>query len=329
MHNNVILKCTIRPRIHVTLVSMNYQGYRINGGVGFSVNKPTLRINFTKTNSFTVLDKREHGFSGSEISRIISCLEKIKEYYKFDSSLSVELNGEMKTHHGFGSGTSARLAIIEALFLINNKSVTKEELVRLSGRGGTSGVGISTYFSGGFIADVGRKSDGVTLFPSFLCEDRTSLPLKFLQFKMPTWQIGLCLPKGIHALTEKEEKEFFNNTCPIESHDVFEANYHVTYGLCASALENDFDNFCMSINNIQNCKWKNEEINLYGKRITDIRNSILSLGAEAVGMSSLGPLIYFFGNNIDEIIYNYERNKDDCIFYSANISNSGRKFTKC
>lgn len=323
------LICSVHPRIHVTLVGMDGNGYRINGGSGFSVEDPKITIRFWRSASFEFYDNRQFGFTKEEINRAIEHLTRIQQQNnRLTSSMNVEISGEMRTHHGFGSSTGVRLAVIEALFLINDVNISREQLAYLSGRGGTSGVGISTYFTGGFVTDLGHigRTD---MMPSSLAEARTSMPLTLLQSEMPKWQIGLCLSNNIEALTEKEEADFFTKICPIDSSQVKEANYHVIYGLTASVLENNFDHFCLSIRNLQNCRWKKEERSLYGDDLSKIESDLYVSGATAVGMSSLGPLLYFVSKDVKAVSNNFIAINKNCTVFMTSVRNIGRELNKC
>jgi beta-ribofuranosylaminobenzene 5'-phosphate synthase len=65
-----------------------------------------------------------------------------------------------------GSKTALLLSMIEALSLLAGCDLSPSKLVELSGRGGTSGVGVSSYFSGGMIFDLGRPNDNLPFVPS-------------------------------------------------------------------------------------------------------------------------------------------------------------------
>lgn len=49
---NSAVKITAFPRIHISLIGMNANGHRINGGAGFAINSPELNFVFTKIRTF-------------------------------------------------------------------------------------------------------------------------------------------------------------------------------------------------------------------------------------------------------------------------------------
>lgn len=308
------------------MIGLNNEGYRRNGGIGFSIDTPPLKIYSKSSNRLSISDKRQLPFNYREIKRITNLLESTKVNLDLSKTLDVLIEGNAGSHLGFGSGTAIRLAIIESLLLINEHEYNSELLVQLSKRGGTSGIGINAYFTGGFIFDLGRKYQLDNRFlPSSANEKyKLSQPLVLAAVPMPDWQIGLCIPKGLASLSEEEEKTFFERVCPITDQGTFEILYHSTYGVTASILENDFETFCNSINNLQKCEWKRSERELYGERLLEIETKLFNSGAKAVGLSSMGPLLYFFSNSIDDVINHASKLDSELTFLVAKPSNSGR-----
>jgi beta-ribofuranosylaminobenzene 5'-phosphate synthase len=322
-HRKINIK--LSPRIHSTLIGMNQGGYRINGGIGFAINNPINYLQVKCSDDFYFKDLRLNGFKSFERERILKLLRDIFNKFNLSQKISIEVSGNIQTHRGFGSSTSIRLGCIEALFMLNNHNIEKDSLIKLSGRGGTSGIGINTYFKGGFIFDLGKKIDKYSFKPSSKSEHRKNLPLLFKYLKLPNWKIGLCIPKNIKSKSENEESSFFNKVCPIKYSEVCNTLYHSVYGLSASIQENNINDFIKSINEIQKTKWKREERNLYGKELLRIERELRSIGAEAVGMSSLGPSLYFIDRDFKKNSKDYISLISDCEIIFSSTTNTGRK----
>lgn len=313
------------PRLHISLIGMNQDGYRINGGIGFSIEVPQIKISCVVADNYSLEDFRGRKISNDENQRIKLIIEEISQTYQIKNSISAKLTGDTGNHLGFGTGTSIRLAIIESLFILNNIPYTEELILKLSKRGGTSGVGVNTYFKGGLILDIGRKKENDIFLPSSMNENSTiPFPLFFKRILMPDWQIGLCIPNYINSKTEQEEKYFFEKTCPIKDSEVHKTLYHIIYGLAASTLENDFNTFNESIKAIQECAWKKSERALYGNELLEIESLLYQNGASAVGMSSLGPLLFFTSKNIENVINIMRSLRSDLSLYSSKPINHGR-----
>lgn len=151
------IKITAFPRVHITLIGMG-NGIRINGGVGFSISDPKIHLEILKSKSTnTIIDKRLEQLNKSENESLIRKLNAICIKYNFQNTLSGKIISKALPHSGLGTGTIITLGFIEGLFLLNNEPYSEDLIIYLSKRGSTSGIGINTYFKGGFVCDLGKK----------------------------------------------------------------------------------------------------------------------------------------------------------------------------
>lgn len=321
-----MLKIKAFPRIHISLIGMNDDGYRLNGGIGFSIASPTLDMIFESFDSIDVIDRRDNGFTQEELARLKNHLDNVMIKEKFKIGLRcVIYDGMVQSHVGFGSNTMVYLSSIEALFILNNRDYTDQDVISMSGRGGTSGIGINTYFKGGFVFDAGIVNHGQRAFApssSFMTEV-TPTPLLIKRMILPKWHLGICIPPIEHK-TEGEERAFFQKNCPINRRDTETILYEAIYGITSSLMESDFGVFCKSIDAIQQTKWKMLERDLYGKELFTTESIIRDAGAKCVGMSSLGPMLYFFGDDIDCIIKKVQTEAPQCVCLKTSFNNSSR-----
>jgi beta-ribofuranosylaminobenzene 5'-phosphate synthase len=319
-------KCSLRinifSRLHLTLISMHDGGYRRNGGFGFAISEPSITVKFEKADKLEVVDYRDGGFDEAESGRMIDALKQEILQKKLSTLCKIKICGNTPSHAGFGSGTAIRLAVIEGLYLLNDYGYTNDELVAASGRGGTSGVGVHTYFHGGYSLDIGRQGGALT--PSFVGEFQMQRASHLIDGVMPEWDVGICIPKNIATKSEMEEKKFFAATCPIEPWESYEAAYHALFGLLGGVKDGCMDTFCEAVKNIQKCRWKSAERSLYGEALMDIENSLYGYGAKAIGMSSLGPSLFFVADDIAAICEKAKKELD-CVAFVVKPRNSGRE----
>lgn len=305
---------------------MSDDGYRLNGGVGFSIVSPTLDMSFEPSDSNDVIDRRNKGFTRDELSRLKNHLNNVLIKEELGTAIRCIIHdGMLQSHVGFGSNSMIYLSCIEALLILNHCDYTNQDVIGLSGRGGTSGIGINTYYKGGFIFDTGVSNRNQrSLAPSSAFMDKVvHKPLLMKSITLPEWELGICIPP-IEQKTEEEEKDFFQENCPINKDDVERILYEAVYGITSSLMESDFDVFCKSIDSIQYTKWKSLERNLYGKELMTAESIIRNAGAKCVGMSSLGPLLYFFGDDIDVIVANVKAEMPYCVCFKSSFNNSDR-----
>ena len=288
------------PRIHVTLLALHDGGYRINGGVGFAINDPSFEVVARPSHSLAIRVDGPGSVDTATQRYIEGRLQNALRIHDLKQRVEVVLRVSERSHLGLGSSTALTLAALEACLRSNDQTVSRERLVSLSGRGGTSGVGIFTYFDGGMSLDFGRVMDGPG---SFLPSEDTiplNLPVRIARTDMKAASMGLLLPTHIAPKSSQEERQFFRDTCPLPRAETLEALYHAAMGVYAAAAEQNDAQLYKAINAVQDCAWKRAEIHLYRDEVTTCLNIVRSNGANAAGMSSLGPMVYFFSEAFDE-----------------------------
>ena len=318
------LDILIKPRIHVSLISMHNSEYRMNGGVGFSIDSPKAKISIKKATAFEISDQRIPSLSEAERDALSLMLMNAEETLNIKGSICVEIEGDLLTHYGMGSGTAIRLACLEGLARLYRHSISRTKLVMLSGRGGTSGIGINTYFDGGLVFDLGVPPPESQSFEPSSITNRSVLPLVLNRLELPNLKIGLCIPKNIQPKSQQEEVDFFKENTPIESMESYKTLYHCLFGFYAAILDNDFETMGRAIINIQKCDWKRRERNLYGKKLNVLEELLYTYGARYVGMSSLGPMLYFFALDNTYPTITSQMPQNECKVHITTFSNSGR-----
>ncbi len=318
------LTLQVPARLHLTLLAMHVGEYRMNGGIGFAIDKPNSLLSFTASECLEITDQRATPLDKEELKRLFNILVEEQNRYAFTNLIRADISGLMLGHSGFGSGTAITLACLEALHIVNQHTVTQEALIQSSGRGGTSGVGVHTYFNGGLVFDLGKPIDSQAHLPSHQVQSPV-IPLLLSQIPMPDWEIGLCIPKNISIKTQAEEREFFRQVCPISAESAYETTYHTLFGLYAAIKEQNKASFCTALKAVQQCTWKRLEREEYGQALIDVESALYTSGAEAVGMSSLGPSLFFLANDVTEVIKKMQNKHLDCDLFLTKPVNHGRQ----
>ncbi len=320
------LRILVYPRIHITLLSLTSGSYRENGGLGFAVGGPSLEICIAEGSECSVVDNRLLPMPASELLEIRRLVERIHTESNYKIKTRVEMFGDrFLSHTGLGAGTAIRLAIAEGMSLLNGVERTVEELVFQSGRGGTSGVGVHTYFHGGYTFDLGRPSELGVFQSSDETREDFRLPLKLGSAQMPPWRIGLCFPK-LPAPSAVIEKKLFSEHCPLPIHSSAIATFHSLFGVHASILERDYDQFCRAVNSIQSTEWKKAEWAIHEHSIEAIRQFLTINGADCVGMSSLGPALFFLSKDVGKLTASANKALgSQAEFMEVSVRNCGRE----
>lgn len=295
-----MIKITAPARIHITLIDLGDSGYRRNGGIGFSINGFDSAFEIEEADEICLNQLSRAGYNFNEISKIRERVLYVANEFPGRGFRLVQSKIPPR-HYGFGSGTATALALIEAYKIVNGLGFERHEIVRMSGRGGASGIGVSGYFDGGFILDSGRRFDNFAPTSSDAIDQPHTLPVTLARYPMPLWPIGILIPPKVNNVELNEEVALFRRVVPLTNAEVAEVAYHSVFGVYTSVVENDFSSFCRAINAIQQCKWKSSEISLYGNVLLESIESLKRIGADAVGMSSIGPALYFFADDFERV----------------------------
>jgi beta-ribofuranosylaminobenzene 5'-phosphate synthase len=284
-------------RIHAGLIDLSADGYRINGGVGWSIGGPNIVVRASGASALEILDKRSSPLPSGELEALQGMVRRFADAHG-RSGVRIEIEGELAPHRGLGSGTTVRLAMLEACATAWEIDVAASELVKHSGRGGTSGVGVRTYFEGGLVIDLGHRR-GARAGPS---RDRTAEgpPLPLLRIDMPRWRFGLFRPPNCAPVEIAREREVFDQALPIPRADVHGSLYDILYGIVGAVMESDDATFALAIDTLQTRKWKRAEWALHGDALTDRAEDLRMAGARGIGLSSMGPTLFFLGGKTSE-----------------------------
>lgn len=274
---------------------MHASAPRMNGGIGFAVDSPNAIIGARSRSAIEVADMRPSPMAASELKQLRDALETFAEYLQLSKGAAIRIDGAMQTHVGMGSATAIRLGSLEALAMVNGRTVPRDTLRTASGRGGTSGIGVNSYFDGGLVCDLGRASDGNQFAPSSQLR-AAAPPLALRSVNMPDWPMLLCIPRAIRPKTQDEEIAFFARTAPLPAAASFETSYIALFEIYAAAVESDFAAFCLGVENMQRTAWKQAERAEYGNALALISARLRDAGAQCVGMSSLGPMLFCFAD---------------------------------
>jgi len=294
----------------------------MNGGIGFAINGPQASVVAKAAASVTVEDHRLWPMKDVELDQLRAALIVFADRVGLRGGVAIRVEGEMRTHVGMGSATAIRLAALEAFALVNGIEADRALLVASSGRGGTSGIGVNSYFDGGLICDLGRKSDA-PFAPS--SQARSAPPaLALPSVPMPDWPILLCLPKSLQPKTQADEIDFFKRSTPLPAPASYEASYIAFFELYAAAAEVDFAAFCRGIEHMQISVWKRAERSEYGEKLASINNCLLDAGARCVGMSSLGPMLFCLADAGDITQLSQVAHMLDCNIREVRPVNRGR-----
>lgn len=284
-------------RIHATLLDMNGALGRIDGGVGITLADPGWVLSFQRNDHGIQVSGDANGVDTGSIHQI--ALEAMHAVGKDPAltGLKITVYQSIPRHIGLGSHTQLSLAILDGVCKEFNAPVprSKESFASIVNRGGTSGIGIASYFEGGVIVDgghaFGRGKEKDSFSPSSASRARPGPVL--LRDDLPaSWRVVCAIPALEAGASGQVEIDVFKSHCPVPLQQVQYLSHVVLMKLMPAIKTYDFDALCECINIFQDTGFKKVEVDLRGVEFRQIMQSWRDAGAPCVGMSSFGPTLY-------------------------------------
>ena len=283
-------------RLHLSLIDLNGNEGRIDGGIGITLNQPSIKLECVENDDKTEIIFDENmgkiGNFDEYAQRINEACTRMNTYLQSDGTYTFTLKKAYPIHHGLGLGTQLLLSTAKLVSQLNDKELNSYQLARIVQRGGTSGIGVGSFESGGFIVDGGHKTDEKNKFlPS--SASKVSPPPVLVRYDFPKdWKIILAIPGVNESVSGQHEVNIFEKYTPVKIEDVERICYLTLMKMMPSVLEEDITSFGDAINKIQQLGFKKIERDLQKDKINQTIEYMKDMGIPAVGMSSFGPTCF-------------------------------------
>jgi beta-ribofuranosylaminobenzene 5'-phosphate synthase len=284
-----MIKVVSPSRLHLTLIDLNAELGRVDGGSGITLESPGLEISATEADTIEVIGDPLLAGRMQKAAQALLPTGKGIRLHIIDS---------LPDHVGLGSGTQAALSAAAAVNRIYKLGKSVRELAVAVGRGGTSGIGVASFENGGFILDGGHKFKDKGAFSPSAASHVPPGPVLFRR-DFPDWPIVLAIPNGKGA-HDAEEVDIFKKFCPIPLAEVQEICHVILMQMLPALVEEDLENFGKAINHIQTAGFKRREVELQSQPVRDVMNYMRENGAGGSGISSFGPVVYGIVGSVGE-----------------------------
>ncbi|MFA5237795.1 MAG: beta-ribofuranosylaminobenzene 5'-phosphate synthase [Methanoregula sp.] len=282
-------------RLHLTLLDMNGGLGRVDGGIGIALDDPAILIEAQVSSSLEV-----RGCDPVTAQRIRDCAKHVLARIHAGSSVSITVREHFPAHTGLGGGSQMALATARACCELYGKAMTTQELARMAGRGGTSGIGTAAFDHGGFIIDGGHRfGPGCekTGFAPSSASKGVQPPPVLVRYDFPgDWRILLATPALPEGASGIREAGIFRTCCPVPIEEVRALCHEVLIRMLPGIAERDLDLFGTSVNTIQKLGFKKVELSFQPKETGGLLDAMRAAGAAGAGMSSFGPTLYAIGD---------------------------------
>jgi beta-ribofuranosylaminobenzene 5'-phosphate synthase len=289
---------TAFPRIHFGLLDLSHATPRKYGGAGVMLDWPTTVVAARPSSHDEIF-----GLDALDLSAQDDLLQVLSRLRKEHGapSLHLEISHTAPQHIGLGSKTALILATIGAVARACQIEISPQNIQRLSGRGGVSGIGLHGFFQGGLLVDGGHVQDSGPHTPSRGAHPER-VPLLVLRASLDcAWQFFLVLPKG-RMYSDGAEIELFRTYAPIPRADSLSALALMYHGVLPAFLTNDLPLLRKSLQSFRQTGFKRREVESQTRATSHALEALDTINGCAVGMSSVGPLLFAITNlPLDEI----------------------------
>lgn len=280
---------TAFPRIHIGLVDLGRMTPRAYGGAGFFLDGPVTRVTakYAQCGGLEGYDGRY----GREFPRQLG--DQLEQLLGIDArSVRLRIEQVPPAHHGFGSKTAFVLAALESAAVALSRPLSSAALIKASGRGGASGVGVNGYFMGGLVCDSGHlQGDVESLVPSS-ARLPVSPPPVALRLDAPlSWSVAVFLPPTCSSTSAVDEVTFFSQQTPTSHEEVAAALGAIYHGVVPAFVLEDLHLLSAALRIVSASTFKRREVEHHPEGVSRLICELSNCGA-ASGMSSIGPAVY-------------------------------------
>lgn len=307
-------------RIHIALIDLNGGLGKIDGGIGLSLSDPGFKITAEYTHETKIDGPEDMTYRAGKV------LELLRENCGIGHA-KVAIEKSIPSHVGLGSGTQLSLGVAQAICRLYDLDLSPQEMAFMVGRGGTSGIGVAAFSHGGFIVDGGHKfsEEKCSFLPSSASRGVRPAPV-IARYDFPDWDILITIPNCKH-ISGDEEIRLFQTLCPLPLSDIQALSHIILMKLLPALVQRDLEYFGQAIDQIQNIGWKKVEVDEQDSIVRQTMKFLRENGGYGVGLSSWGPAIFCFGENLKDLKASTNKflreNNPDGICFLTKANNTG------
>ncbi|MCL7414812.1 MAG: beta-ribofuranosylaminobenzene 5'-phosphate synthase [ANME-2 cluster archaeon] len=304
-------------RLHMTLIDLNASLGRVDGGVGLTLDDPSMRLSAEETNEGVFVT------GSGDLKRIKTAAELLIPQ---GEGIHIKVEQPYSAHVGLGSGTQSALAAGWAVNLMFGLGLSVREVATKVGRGGTSGIGVESFEHGGFIVDGGHRFADKGVFSPSAASRLPPGPVLF-RHDFPAWPLVVAIPDRKGASSQREV-DIFKEYCPVPLGEVQAVSHIILMNMLSALIEADMQGFGDAINRIQEVGFKQREVGLQNEEVRHCMDIMREQGAYGAGMSSFGPTVFALAEdpeNVKKAVSEYLRSTIGGEVFITSARNTGAK----
>jgi len=270
-------------RLHFGLLSFGNNSPRQFGGAGVMIDQPFTMLRITLSDRFEAAGALQH--------RVVDYSNRWAQFYGVTKpECRIEVMSVPPQHVGLGVGTQLGLAVAAGLAaFVAMPMPSPTELAMGVGRGLRSAVGTYGFAEGGFVVEGGKRLRE----PISPLDCRLEIPGE--------WRFVLICPQFEEGLSGSSEEGAFGSLPDVPVEITNRLQQELRASMVPAIARGNFDEFSESVYRYGrlsgSCFAKQQGGAYNGPVLTDIVETVRSLGTHGVGQSSWGPTIYSIARN--------------------------------
>lgn len=281
-------------RLHMGLLDCGNSTGRLFGGAGLAVDglDTTITCRRSKDWKVTFASETETALSErarSDLNNLITTLSKSL------GPKELTVNSTTPEHKGLGSKTSLLMAASAAAHFVEGIT-DRQRITAATGRGGTSGIGINTFWEGGLVVDSGHRENRIREFAPSSVRHVTDKPFVLNHVYPPSdWTVQLFFDPSFSVIDGDRERQIFQQAMPIDDIENLRCIAAIHTGVIPAFIAQDIDELREALIVLNTNGMKAVEV----AHQTSLTQEFIRLGWQksfAIGLSSFGPIVYEIGN---------------------------------
>lgn len=241
---------------------MNQIGGRGCGGVGLSLDKPTLELAFSCHKKIIV-----SGGDDYIANKTISFARNVIKHLGLSSGVKIEIRNSFPNHMGLGSGTQLGLSVGKGIAMLYKKDLPLRDIAFINRRAGVSGIGYYSFMYGGLIVDGGYRM-GLNEDKKTFGDHALHPPSLIGRYEFPkNWKILLVMPPAHLMNNSVNESALFIKNTPVPLSEVEAICTGTLMGLIPGLLDKNYFEFIDNLFDIAKLGTKKIELELSRKSL--------------------------------------------------------------
>lgn len=279
-------------RLHLGLHDCGYASRRLFGGIGVIIDGFDTTVETTVSEQPEVVFNDVLNPSPRTIDAVHSLVNRLQTSV---GPVRASIHTASPEHMGLGSKTSLLLAIAQSAFLSYGRAAGEDwtEIVKVTGRGGTSGIGVNGFRTGGLIIDGGHEApDNSREFsPSSGRTPSRTAPVLAHAAMPEEWGLQLFIDPDFQSVEGAKEQALFKELMPLPKEEILKSMAATFHGVLPAVIEHNLAALTVGLRDLNTTGMKQRELALQTDNTRHFVDSAWSKGL-AAGLSSFGPTTF-------------------------------------